>query len=130
MSNDIIHCKVVLIGESGVGKTCINKRFIEGTYTGNETPNSSASFSSKTIKFDRYRDQSIKFEVWDTAGQEIYRSMGKIFYKGARAAILVYEITSLATFNEIKKYWYDQIKEYASKDANKFLFYLIYFLLF
>ena len=111
MSNDIIHCKVVLIGESGVGKTCINKRFIEGTYTGNETPNSSASFSSKTIKFDRYRDQSIKFEVWDTAGQEIYRSMGKIFYKGAHAAILIYDISKRNTFDELKQYWYKEIKE-------------------
>ena len=130
MTNDINQCKVVLIGETGVGKTCINKRFIEGIYTGNETPNTTASFCSKTIKFDEYRDQSIKFEIWDTAGQEVYRSLGKIFYKGAVAAILVYEITNQHSFNEIKNYWYGQIKEYASQDPNKSLFYIIYFLLF
>ena len=55
--------------------------------------------------------------------------MGKIFYKGAGAAILVYEITNKNSFEDIQKYWYSQVKEYGLKDINKYYFYLIFFLL-
>ena len=126
---NVVQCKVVLVGNSGVGKTCINNRFIKGTYSGNEVPNSAASFSSKNITIDEYSEKTIKFEVWDTAWQEQYRSMGKIFYKGAGAAILVYEITNKNSFEDIQKYWYSQVKEYGLKDINNYYFYLIFFLL-
>ena len=116
--NEII-CKVVLVGESGVGKTSINKRFIENTFSDSEIPSSSASFLIKEVEFDEYNDQKIKLKIWDTCGQEKYRSLGKIFYKGATAAILVYEIINENSFQELKKFWYPQIKEHASKDINK-----------
>lgn len=76
-----------------------------------------ASFASKAIKIDRYNEQ-LKFEIWDTAGQEIYRSLAKLFYKNARIAILVYDITSKESFDELVNYWYNQVKELVSSDIS------------
>ena len=114
-------CKVVLLGESGVGKTCIIARFINNTFEDNLISTTGASYAGKTMTFDEYGGKSIKFEIWDTAGQEKYRSLTKIFYKDAGAAILVYDITRQDSFDEIKKYWLQQIKEFAPKDISKLI---------
>ena len=58
--------------------------------------------------------------MWDTAGQEKYRALSKIFYKDASAAILVYDITNKKSFDEIKEYWYNQVKECSQKNTNKY----------
>jgi small GTP-binding protein len=112
-------CKVVLLGESGVGKTCINARFINNTFEENLISTTGASYAGKTMTFDEFGGKSIKFEIWDTAGQEKYRSLTKIFYKDAGAAILVYDITRKESFEEIQKYWINQIKEFAPKNISK-----------
>ena len=112
-------CKVVLLGESGVGKTCIIARFINNTFEDNIMSTTGASYAGKTMTFDEFQGKSIKFEIWDTAGQEKYRSLTKIFYKDAGVAILVYDITRKESFDEIKNYWYNQIKEYAPKNIGK-----------
>ena len=113
-----IQCKVVLIGESGVGKTSIINRYISNTFSNVLTATPGASFTSKTLFLKEY-NQSIKFEIWDTAGQEKYRSLTKIFYKDAGAAILVYDITRKESFDELQKYWLNQIKDFAPKDISK-----------
>ena len=113
-------CKVVLLGESGVGKTCIIARFINNTFEENLISTTGASYAGKTMVFDEYEGKSIKFEIWDTAGQEKYRSLTKIFYKDAGVAILVYDITRKESFDEIKSYWYNQIKEFAPKNISKY----------
>ena len=112
-------CKVVLLGESGVGKTCIIARFINNTFEDNLISTTGASYAGKTMTFDEFGGKSIKFEIWDTAGQEKYRSLTKIFYKDAGAAILVYDITRKESFDELQKYWLNQIKDYAPKDISK-----------
>ena len=112
-------CKVVLLGESGVGKTCIIARFINNTFEENLISTTGASYAGKTMTFDEYGGKSIKFEIWDTAGQEKYRSLTKIFYKDAGAAILVYDITRKESYEEIQKYWYNQIKDHAPKNISK-----------
>ena len=66
-------------------------------------------------------NQSIKFEIWDTAGQEKYRALAKVFYKNAAVCILVYDITRRTSFEELKKYWITEIKANASSNASKFL---------
>ena len=114
-------CKVVLVGESGVGKTCITSNFIYETFNSDELTTTAASFVSKTICFDEYNGATIKFDIWDTAGQENYRSLAKIFYKSANVAILVYDITTRKSFEEMKNYWYKQIKDNCP-DSNKFNF--------
>ena len=112
-------CKVVLLGESGVGKTCIIARFINNTFEDNLISTTGASYAGKTMTFDEYGGKSIKFEIWHTAGQEKYRSLTKIFYKDAGAAILVYDITRKESFDELQKYWLNQIKDFAPKDISK-----------
>jgi small GTP-binding protein len=114
-------CKVVLLGESGVGKTCIIARFINNTFEDNIMSTTGASYAGKTMSFDELNGQSIKFEIWDTAGQEKYRALTKIFYKDAGVAILVYDITRKESFAEIKNYWYNQIKDYAPKNISKII---------
>ena len=114
-------CKVVLLGESGVGKTCIIARFINNTFEDNIMSTTGASYAGKTMSFDELNGQSIKFEIWDTAGQEKYRALTKIFYKDAGVAILVYDITRKESFAEIKNYWYNQIKDFAPKNISKII---------
>ena len=114
-------CKVVLLGESGVGKTCIIARFINNTFEDNIMSTTGASYAGKTMTFDEYQGKSIKFEIWDTAGQEKYRSLTKIFYKDAGVAILVYDITRKESFDEIQNYWYNQIKDHAPKNISKLI---------
>ncbi len=113
--------KVVLVGESGVGKTCIISRFITNKFNNDEVSTDCASFATKTLSFNDNK-KKIKFDVWDTAGQEIYRSIGKIFYNDAKVVILVYDISNKKSFIEIKNYWYESIKENAPSVKNKFLF--------
>ena len=118
-------CKVVLLGESGVGKTCIIARFINNTFEDNIISTTGSSYAGKNMTFDEFNGKTIKFEIWDTAGQEKYRALTKIFYKDAGVAILVYDITRKESFEEIKNYWYNQIKEYAPKNISKKILYLI-----
>ena len=103
--------KAVLLGESGVGKTCIIARFINNTFENNIMSTTGASYAGKTLAFEEFGGQCIKFEIWDTAGQEKYRSLTKIFYKDAAVAILVYDITRKESYEELKTYWYNQLKE-------------------
>ena len=110
-------CKVVLLGESGVGKTCIITRYINNTFDDNGMSTTGASYVGKSMSFDEYGGKSIKFDIWDTAGQEKYRALTKIFYKDASIAILVYDITRKESFDELKNYWYNQIKDYAPKNT-------------
>ena len=116
---DVKVCKVVLLGESGVGKTCIIDRFINDNFDDNQKTTGIATFIAKTMTFDEFQGKSVKFEIWDTAGQEKYRSLNKIFYKDAGVAILVYDITNSQSFEEIRQYWSNQIKEFAPKDTSK-----------
>ena len=118
-----IPCKVVLIGESGVGKTSIISRYISNTFSSVLMATPGANFTTKTI-FLQDENQSIKFEIWDTAGQEKYRALAKVFYKNAAVCILVYDITRKASFEELKKYWVQEIKANASPNVSKLLFYL------
>ena len=119
MEDEVRSCKVVLVGESGVGKTCITSYYIYEKYKDDTIPTTAATFISKIIKFDE--KYTIKFDIWDTAGQEIYRSLAKIFYKDSSAAILVYDITNRKSFEEIKRYWHYQIKE-NSPNADKLIY--------
>ena len=120
MEDDLLQCKVVIIGESGVGKTCIISRFINDTFNPGQVPTLSASFVEKNIEFKEYDGKIIKFLIWDTAGQERFRSIGKIFYNDAKAIIMVYDITNEKSFEEIKNYWYNQILEHSPKDIDKY----------
>jgi small GTP-binding protein len=113
---DVLICKVVLLGESSVGKTCIITRFIDNLFQQDVITTTGASYATKSILYKDYHNKIIKFEIWDTAGQEKYRSLTQIFYKDAAIAILVYDITSEKSFEEMENYWYKQIKEFAPRN--------------
>ena len=107
--------KIVLIGESGVGKTSIISRYINNTFDLQVLTSSSAQFISKTITLSD--DTALKLDIWDTAGQEKFRSLAKIFYKDAKVIILVYDITNKMSFDNIKNYWFNEIEENSISDV-------------
>ena len=78
-----------------------------------------ASYTTKVLKLKKFNGKEIKVNIWDTAGQEAYRSLTKIFYKEASIAILVYDITKKDSFVEMKDYWYQQLLEYGEPNVSK-----------
>ena len=112
MSNEIY--RVVLLGKQAVGKTCLIAQYINGIFNPETISSLAAQFIRKTLEFADGR--TITLDIWDTAGQEKYRAIAKIYYKEAKAVILVYDITDESSFKEMKEYWYEQIKLYAQKD--------------
>jgi len=109
MSESIESFKVVLVGESGVGKTSIITQFIDQTFQEDQQSTTGGTFSTKSVICDN--GKTLKFEIWDTAGQERYRALTKMFYKDANAAVLVYDITRKDSFEELQTYWAEQIKD-------------------
>ena len=99
--------KVVLLGEPGVGKTCIINRYSYDQYNDRTVSSISAQFITKTVDFKNI-NKSIRYEIWDTAGQEKFHSLAKIFYKDAKVICLVYDITLKESFEKMKSYWYEQ----------------------
>ena len=127
--DDFITCKVVLIGESGVGKTSIIHRYINNVFNPGTSSTGGANFTTKRMKFEEEKN-TIKFEIWDTAGQERFRSLAKVFYKNAAICVLVYDITRKETFEELEKFWVEEIKNSVSSEVYKFLFYNFIFYIF
>ena len=111
---DEIH-KVVLIGESGVGKTCIISQFIRNKFDPGIVSSLGEQFVRK--KFKVTEDKELLFDLWDTVGQEKHRALTKIFYRDAEAVILVYDITNKKTFEEIKNYWHLAVLENGASDV-------------
>ena len=104
--------KITLIGSSGVGKTCIIKRYIENIFLDNSSATAGGSYSSKLIKIN---NKLIQVDLWDTAGAERFRSLGKVFYKDANIVIIVYDISKKYSFEKIKTIWYPNVKEIGEK---------------
>ena len=115
-NSDIIFeedCKMILVGESSVGKTCIINKYMFSKFLPDPTSTVGSSYLRKTLYFEKTK---INLDIWDTAGQEIYHGLTKIFMKQAKIAILVYDITNYESFEQLKKYWYDQIIECNGKN--------------
>ena len=107
--------KVVLLGESGVGKTSIISQFTAGKFDPDCVTSLSAQFISKIVEFPSL-NKSICFDIWDTAGQEKFRSVNTIFYRDANICILVYDITRKESFESLKTYWHKTVKELGAED--------------
>ena len=108
--------KLVFIGDPGVGKTCIISRFLKGTFDADQITTVGASYASKTIKISE-TNESLTLDIWDTAGQEKYRSLTRIFFQGAKLAILVYDITRKDSFENLKNVWLKELKDHADKNV-------------
>ena len=109
--DNILKIKIVLIGEPFVGKTCIINRYVDNNYKENPGSTIGSNYTSKKITIPDLNKEVI-LDIWDTAGQEVYRSFVKLFYKESKIAILVYDISDRKSFDELKKYWFNEIKEF------------------
>ena len=107
--------KLVFVGDTEVGKSCLITRFIKGVFETNLKETTKANYVSKIIEIPEIRE-SITFDIWDTNGREKFKSMAKIFYQGAKMAILVYDITRKDSYDSVKNWWYKDIKEHGDPD--------------
>ena len=105
--------KLVLIGDSGVGKTNILSRYINNEFSLATQSTVGVEFGSKILKKN---GKSIKLQIWDTAGQERYKSITSAYYKGSKGAFVVYDITRKSTFENIDK-WIGELKTNGSEDV-------------
>jgi len=106
MNPKVYHFKLVLLGDTAVGKSCLVVRFVNDEFFEFQEPTIGAAFLSQTVVLD---DSTVKFEIWDTAGQERYRSLAPMYYRGAAAAIVVYDITNKESFNGAKS-WVEELQ--------------------
>jgi len=103
--------KVVILGASGVGKTCLGLRFVKDQFVTYTASTIGASFLVKELVFN---NQKVTLQIWDTAGQERFRSMAPLYYRGAVAAILVFSITDEASFEKLKE-WVRELQSNADE---------------
>ena len=106
--------KLILLGDSGVGKTNLISRYISNNFDENTRATIGVEFFCKNFRINKKR--TIKVEIWDTAGQERYKAITSVYYKGAKGAFIVYDITSRKTFENIDK-WIGEIKERTTDDV-------------
>ncbi len=112
MSSDNIIFKILTLGEGGVGKTAILKRYVENKFEKHHLATIGIDYQSKTIKI---KNKEIKLKIWDTAGQERYKNIASQLYKGADGIMLVYDITDDYSFSKITD-WMEQINNNLSKN--------------
>eukprot|EP00004_Rigifila_ramosa_P001299 TRINITY_DN1120_c0_g1_i1.p1 TRINITY_DN1120_c0_g1~~TRINITY_DN1120_c0_g1_i1.p1 ORF type:complete len:216 (-),score=46.87 TRINITY_DN1120_c0_g1_i1:185-787(-) len=98
--------KLVLLGDVGVGKSSLVLQFVANTFNPYAEPTIGASFMTKTLAVD---DTTVKFQIWDTAGQERYRGLAPMYYRGAAAAIVVYDITQKSSFQTLQR-WVKELR--------------------
>ncbi|XP_064484593.1 ras-related protein Rab-1A [Ornithodoros turicata] len=109
--------KLLLIGDSGVGKSCLLLRFADDTYTESYISTIGVDFKIRTIELG---DKTIKLQIWDTAGQERFRTITSSYYRGAHGIIVAYDVTDQESFNNVKQ-WLQEIDRYACENVNKLL---------
>eukprot|EP00397_Hematodinium_sp_SG-2012_P055492 GEMP01067782.1.p1 GENE.GEMP01067782.1~~GEMP01067782.1.p1 ORF type:complete len:243 (+),score=21.20 GEMP01067782.1:73-801(+) len=100
--------KLLLIGDSGVGKSCLLLRFADNTYTESYISTIGVDFKIRTIEQE---GKVVKLQIWDTAGQERFRTITSSYYRGAHGIIIVYDVTDRESFNNVK-HWIEQIGRY------------------
>ncbi|XP_028818933.1 ras-related protein ORAB-1 [Denticeps clupeoides] len=109
--------KLLLIGDSGVGKSCLLLRFADDTYTESYISTIGVDFKIRTIEMD---GKTVKLQIWDTAGQERFRTITSSYYRGAHGIIIVYDVTDQESFNNVKQ-WMEEIDRYACENVSKLL---------
>ena len=112
MDKDEIAIKVTLIGESSVGKTSIINRYAKGNFSQELESTLGANYSQK--KLVRH-GKKIRLDLWDTAGQEKYRAIGRHFYKESYIVCLVYDISNRDSFEKLKSVWYPDLQQFGEK---------------
>jgi len=106
--------KVVIVGDSGVGKSSLLKQFSNREFTGEYISTIGVDFEIKTLEID---NKIVKLQIWDTAGQERFQNITTSYYRGAHCIVLVYDVTQLDTFEHVHK-WYQQINEHCNPNVH------------
>ena len=106
------YLKITLIGDTGAGKTCIINRYINDDFLPDKVSTMGVFCSNKLVKEN---NKLLRVDLWDTAGQEQYRSLGRHFYKDSYVIILVYDITNRESFENLKIVWYKDLLKYNEK---------------
>merc|ERR1711988_730415 len=106
---------LVLIGDSGVGKSCLLLRFADDKWTDSYISTIGVDFKIRTIELDQ---KTIKLQIWDTAGQERFRTISSTYYRGAHGIIVVYDVTNHTSFENVTR-WLTEIDKYAREGVNK-----------
>lgn len=109
--------KILVIGDSGVGKSCMLLRFADNSFTDSYISTIGVDFKIRTINLD---GKKIKLQIWDTAGQERFKTITTSYYRGAHGLIIVYDITSMDSFASIKK-WLVDVERFASPNVLKLI---------
>jgi len=109
--------KLLLIGDSGVGKSCLLLRFSDDAFTPSFITTIGIDFKIRTVELDGKR---IKLQIWDTAGQERFRTITTAYYRGAMGILLVYDVSDEKSFNNIRN-WMRNIEQHATESVNKML---------
>lgn len=110
-----LEAKLVVLGSQGVGKTSLVHRFVKNAFIPPDKAQSTVGASFVTTR-THVDDTTIRLQIWDTAGQERFRSISRLYYRGAQAAILCYDVTSNKSFEDIS-FWLREIREYAGSDT-------------
>jgi Ras-related protein Rab-2A len=105
--------KVIIIGDSGIGKSCVLKRLVENDFKEDHDVTVGVEFGSFLVRIE---DKVLKLQIWDTAGQESFRSITKIFYRGAHAAVIGYAITKRDSFENLFD-WLHEVKASCSPEV-------------
>jgi len=106
-------CAVILVGDTGVGKTHILSRYIRNALPKNKYPTIGVEFATKAVPLRA--GGTVKAQIWDTAGQERFRAITSAHYRKSIGALIVYDIMQLTTFESVQK-WIDEVKEHAEPD--------------
>ncbi|KFM79160.1 ras-related protein Rab-8A-like [Stegodyphus dumicola] len=109
--------KILVLGDSNVGKTCIVHRFCDETYYDTYISTIGIDFKQKIVNLD---GMPIKLQIWDTAGQERFRTLTTAYYRGAMGILVMYDVTNMDSFNHLS-YWFRNVEENASPDVVKVL---------
>eukprot|EP01138_Halocafeteria_seosinensis_P005349 gb/GECG01005468.1/.p1 GENE.gb/GECG01005468.1/~~gb/GECG01005468.1/.p1 ORF type:complete len:180 (+),score=20.44 gb/GECG01005468.1/:1-540(+) len=112
-SRNVVNTKLVLLGNTSVGKSCLVVQFVRKEWYDYQEPTIGAAFLQQSVTLD---DVTVKYEIWDTAGQERYRSLAPMYYRGAGAAIVVYDITNKESFDGAKS-WITELQRRGDKNC-------------